>query len=164
MWMSESDPHPPSYYKKLFGWTKDNFAPIYRWALDFNLTNFDPEAPPPKTKHFRDMVDETTRPVDAYIKECAENDEWPMTCDIVNATDLAAAINTAPGFRGINPIALTQTLKRLGFTNLGAKRINNKKVKMWAVRNAKTWLSAGESDMSLSYEPPPVFDQRNIDY
>jgi len=164
VWMSESDPHPPSYYKKLFGWTKDNFAPIYRWALDFNLTNFDPEAPPPKTKHFRDMVDETTRPVDAYIKECAENDEWPMTCDIVNATDLAAAINTAPGFRGINPIALTQTLKRLGFTNLGAKRINNKKVKMWAVRNAKTWLSAGESDMSLSYEPPPVFDQRNIDY
>ncbi len=164
VWMSEADPQPPSYYKKLFSWTKDNLSTIYRWAIDFDLSNFDPEAPPPKTKHFHDMVDETTRPMDSYIMECVNNDEWPMACDLINATDLAHAVNTAPGFKGINPIALTQTLKRLGYTNLGAKRMMGKKIKLWAVRNYKTWMSAGEAEIASHYEAPPPFDQRNLDF
>ena len=164
VWMSESSPKPSSYYKTLFSWTKDNLSVIYRWALDYDLTNFDPEAPPPKTKHFQDMVDETSRPLDTFILDCVESGEWPMGCDLVNATDLANALNTAPGFKGINPIALTQTIKRMNFVPLGAKRIGNKKAKLWAVRNAKTWLGAGEKEIARYYQVPVEFDGRHSDF
>ena len=110
------------------------------------------------------MVDETTRPMDSYLMDCVNNKEWPMACDLINATDLAHAVNTAPGFKGINPIALTQTMKRLGYANLGAKRMMGKKIKLWAVRNFKTWITAGESEIATHYEAPPQFDQRNLDF
>tara|TARA_R110000851_G_scaffold235523_2_gene388077 strand:- start:6030 stop:8342 length:2313 start_codon:yes stop_codon:yes gene_type:complete len=164
VWMSEADPKPPAYYKELFGWTKDNLSTIYRWAIDFDLSDFDPEAPPPKTKHFEDMVDETARPLDAYILECTQNKEWPIVSDLVNTTDLAAALNTAPGFRGLNPIALSQTLKRLGFQNLGAKRLHGKQVKMWAVRDYLKWITAGDAEVSSHYKQPSMFEERNLDF
>jgi hypothetical protein len=165
VWMSEEDPKTPGYYKNLFAWTRENLSGIYRWALDYDLSEFDPEAPPPKTKHFQDMVDQTSRPVDTFILESAESGEWPLGCDLVNAVDLAAALNTAPGFRGINPIALTQTLKRLRFVPLGPKRMpDGKKAKMWCVRNAKTWISASEKEIATYYIQPLEFDSRHTDF
>jgi len=164
VWMSDATPESPAYYKKLFTWTKDNLSGIYRWATEFDLSDFSPEAPPPKTKHFEDMVDETARPLDAFLLESVSNTEWPMECDLVNSTDLAAAINTAPGFRGINPIGLTQTLKRLGFLNMGAKRIGDKQAKIWCIRNMKTWHTSGEQEIAAHYKPPVMFDERNLDF
>jgi hypothetical protein len=165
VWFSEASPKQPKYYKILFQWTKDNLSGIYRWAKDWDLTDFDPEAPPPKTQHFHDMVDETARPLDAFLHECTTNNEWPMECDLINTTDLAAAINTAPGFRGVNPIALSAVLKRLQYLNIGNKRYpDGKQVKMWAVRNPKTWVNAGESEISTYYQAPAMFDQRNLDF
>ena len=165
VWFSEQKPKKPEYYRNLFSWTKDNLPAIYRWALEFDLSKFDPEAPPPKTQHFEDMVSETSRPLDAYITECIVNEEWPFRKDLVNTTELAASINTIPGFHSVNPIGLGQILKRLDMVNLGAKRMLDKsKVKLWCVRNIDDWVQADEKSISIHYEATGKFEERNLDF
>ncbi|MEQ1761080.1 MAG: primase-helicase family protein [Vicinamibacterales bacterium] len=83
---------PADDRRHFFAWsnaTKDDFtsdywAGLYRWydsggvwhvgayLAEFDLANFDPKAPPPKTPAFWDVVDSNRAPEDAELADCLD--------------------------------------------------------------------------------------------
>jgi hypothetical protein len=165
VWFSDAAPKSAAYYKKLFKWSDENLSSIYRWAIEYDLKDFNPEAPPPKTKHFNEMVDQTAKPIQSYIFEQIVSEDWPFKCDLVTTSDLAMSIKEIPGMRGISTVKLGTTLKSIGCLSLGQKRLaDGTKPRLWAVRNYEKWANASEKEISTTYRPPGRYNDKNLDF
>ena len=165
VWFSDADPKSASYYKKLFKWSKDNISSIYKWAMEYDLSDFDPEAPPPKTKHFKEMVGATAKPLNTFLMDQIEAEDWPFKKDLVIVSDLLMALRTVPGMGKMSSIKLSNALRDIGSLNLGQKRmLDGSKPRVWAVREAKAWATADEKAINEGYHNPGPYDQKNLDY
>jgi hypothetical protein len=165
VWFSDQDPMTPTYYNHLFKWTKDNLAQIARWAEDMDLSKFDPDAPPPKTKSLYEMAEANVRPLHAYLQDQIDAEDWPMKSDLVVVSDLLQSIKQVPGLGRVGSVSLSNALKELGCKNLGQKRfMDGSKPRVWAVRNYNEWATAEESDISEHYRPPGSYENKGLDF
>jgi hypothetical protein len=58
------------YWNKLFGWYNDGGdRHVASFLKEFDLSGFDPKAPPPKTQAFWDIVDANRSPVDSQLAD-----------------------------------------------------------------------------------------------
>lgn len=165
VWFSDAAPKPPAYYDKLFSWSQDNIAAIYGWAKNYDLTEFNPEAPPPKTKHFKEMVSATAKPLQTFLLDQIEAMDWPFKKDLVIISDLLMALRTVPGMGKLSSIKLTNAMRDINAHNIGQKRMqDNSKPRVWAVRNGEKWTLANETEIQRTYVNPGPYDQKNLDF
>jgi hypothetical protein len=156
VWFSEAEPRDKEYYNQLFGWTKKCASDIYGWALNYDLSNFDPSAPAPETKHREEMEALSEDPIKAFIRRAIEEESWPMKYDLVIVRDL---IEVIPSRFKISETKLSMVLKKVGALNLGQKRMKDgSKPRVWAIRNQKQWEAAAEKDVTDKYKRPGRYD------
>ena len=164
VWFSDAQPKPKKYYNELFAWTKENLSLIAKWAEDYDLSKFDPDAPPPKTESFFEMAEASERPLKSYLFEQIEAQEWPMKCDLIIVADLIQSLKNIPGLGKISNVHVSNTLRELGGEMLGQKRFEDgSKPRVWAIRNADTFQSMSETELTSHYKAPGSYEMKNLD-
>lgn len=165
VWFSDVQPKKKAYYNKLFSWTKDNLASIARWAEDYSLNDFDPDAPPPKTESFFEMAEASERPLKSYLFEQLDANEWPLKSDIIVVSDLIHSLRGVPGLGKISTVHVSNTLRELGGVMLGQKRFEDgSKPRVWAMRNAEKYQLMSERELCSHYRAPGQYETKNLDF
>jgi hypothetical protein len=68
----------PQYWRELWRWyEQEGFANVAAYLSDYDLSNFDPKAPPPKTAAFWAIVDANRAPEDAELADAIDKLEKP---------------------------------------------------------------------------------------
>jgi hypothetical protein len=64
----------PKYWNQLWGWYHaGGFEHVAAYLLELDLSEFDPKAPPPKTRAFWDIVDANRAPEDSELADVLDN-------------------------------------------------------------------------------------------
>lgn len=67
-----------NYWRKLWDfYGNGGYEAIYKFLLEYNISTFDPKAPPPKTQSFYDMMAASQDPADAEMADALETIERP---------------------------------------------------------------------------------------
>lgn len=153
VWFSDADIREPSYYKHLFNWTKDNAANIYRWALDYDLTDFDIEAPPPETDAKKEMVELAVTPLEDFFTSRIEEEKWPFKCDLIIISDL---VDQMPGkFAHTSTVKVSEMMRKLGCVQIGQKRFSDgSKPRVWSIRNHENYKKMNSKELEKHYFKP----------
>jgi uncharacterized protein DUF5906 len=93
-WSNRSkDDFPPGYWKRLWGWySRGGFQHVAAYLAEFDLSDFDAKAPPPKTPAFWDIVNAGCSPEDAELADVLDALGNP---DAVTLPQLIAAASNA---------------------------------------------------------------------
>ncbi len=156
IWNVEHKKKPVSYYNNLYSWLdKDGYAIIYDYLMKVDLTGFEPDGDPPKTKYFRELVDRTQNPVEIELDLLYESNSWPFSDDtnLVSPMHLKEALKTMKVFAGIHLI--TDWLKKNGFTNLNKQIewLNNQRPTIWT-NNPEGWQNTTPAKLREFYLEP----------
>jgi hypothetical protein len=82
----------PDYWTDLWGWYADGgFGHVAAYLATYDLSKFDPKAPPPKTAAFWAIADANRAPEDAELADVLDSLDWP------NVTTLIRVQNAATG-------------------------------------------------------------------
>lgn len=146
VFQSPSKPKDKSYFETLFNWTKKNAGEILYQLKNRDLTEFKPYAHAPHTAARDVLVEESLTVLESWIKESVEDFVFPFKSDVVSITDIA---NNLPKFiiNG-NPKVILKAFKRMGFASLGQRRLNDGRIRLWAVRNHLKWSNVS-NDLSV---------------
>ena len=69
---------PEGYWNKIWGWyEKGGDRDVAAFLREYNITDFDPKAPPPKTQAFWDIVDANTAPENPELADIFDKLENP---------------------------------------------------------------------------------------
>lgn len=72
------DDYTPEYWTELYRWYHEGgIGHVVAYLASYDLSDFDPKAPPPKTPAFWDIVDANRAPEDAELSDVLERLGWP---------------------------------------------------------------------------------------
>jgi hypothetical protein len=87
---------PPGYWNELWGWYQSGgFGHVAAYLAEFDLTDFDAKAPPPKTAAFWDIVGASCAPEDAELADVIDALGNPDALTLGQLIDRAAEIGAA---------------------------------------------------------------------
>lgn len=137
---SEARPKDPKYYAGLFDWTRRN-ADVLLWYLktQVDVTDFPAKAHAPMSEGKRQMILETMPRLDRFIYERVASREYPFRWDLQKTSELPEVLRKMYGFAKVDPTAVADAFKRLGYLRLGRVRMPGEDGEMerpnlWAVR------------------------------
>ncbi len=132
---SNAPPHPQgnAYYAPLFDWTRHNGPALAFYLANRDLSKFLPKAHAPMTAGKRALIAESMLPLDQFIYEKVEANEYPCHWDLLT-TDVLVEPLIKKNLRA-NPKEIGRAFGRLGYQNLGQTRVGADKVYFWAVRH-----------------------------
>jgi hypothetical protein len=85
------DDFESDYFTKLYNWFADGgYGHVAAYLAEYDLSDFDPKAPPPKTDAFWDIVDANRAPEDAELADVLEK------CGNPSGTTLFELVTAAP--------------------------------------------------------------------
>jgi len=161
---SPAPPHPDGiegYYRPLFDWTKEHAPALLHYLQSRDLKHFVPQAHAPMTAAKKDLIIESMPPLDHFIHGQVVAKEWPLHVDLIRPGELATVLPDF-GFR-VTPQAVGKALRRLGYTDLGRKRLvqgNDTKLPLWAVRDAETYLKMNDAKLRQMFVQQMPLQQR----
>jgi hypothetical protein len=126
---------PPAYYDVLYTWLEKDqgYEKIYHYLNTYDISSFNPNAEPPKTKAFYDLVDETQTPTDIELDYLYQANSWPFTDStcLVSPLHLKKALNKIKINASTNDI--TKWLKKNNYINLETQIewLNNERPTIW---------------------------------
>jgi hypothetical protein len=155
VWKSRATQHPdPDYYRQLQAWFDgDGKEYVLHFLLTRDLSRFDPFRAPPKTEARAELVDASRDPHHEYLRDRLQAVQAPFACDLVTLADLRDYLAVHKQMR-LDTKALAKILKTLGAEELGQKRINGTKPRIWAVRNLERWAVATEQEITGAFYKP----------
>ena len=142
---------PPGYWNTLWRFYADGgFGHVAAYLTEFNLSGFDPKAPPPKTPTFWEIVNVNIQPEDAELADVIDSlgkpdPNNPNSIIPPNAVTLPELIAAATGEVGEwianrgNRRALPHRLERCGYTAIPN---SNAKDKLWKCNGARVSVYA----------------------
>jgi hypothetical protein len=144
---TDAKPHPESnaYYGPLFDWTRANAAVIAHCLKNRPLSNFKPKAHAPMTAGKRALIKQSMLPIEQYIYDQVEAGEYPCHWELLSPAVMVKPLNDV-GIKA-NPKEVAKAFFKLGYKNLGDRRIGKDKVNMWAVRNFETYSEASSDQL-----------------
>lgn len=155
---SDSSPQPPAYYSALFAWMEANTGVILNWLLDRDLRDFNPNKPPPLTAGKTQMINASTPPLEAIIRELIDEGEAPFHCDLIDLADALVALRgdaSPTAGVSVNSYLLQQVLQKLGAKRFGQQkgRFDGKDVRasLWAVRHVDRYREMSPSERVKVY-------------
>ena len=151
---------PPEYYNTLWNWleNEEGFEKLYDFLMGYDISDFNPNAEPPKTVAFFDLVDATQTPLDLELDSLYQSNSWPFTdksC-LISPRHLKDALTRIKINPSINQIC--DWLGKNGFVNL-EKQIewtNDQKPTVWANGEVDKWKELKPKDLRNFYLQPVV--------
>lgn len=155
VWKSRATPHPdPDHYHQLQAWFDgDGKEYVLHYLLARDLSRFDPFRAPPKTQARDELVDASRHPDYEYLRDRLQAGEAPFACDLITLADVRDYLSEKRQIR-LSQKVLPKILKALGAEELGQKRINDKKPRIWAIRNLERWTKAEEPEFASEFFKP----------
>jgi hypothetical protein len=87
-----SDHFAPGYWRRLYDWfAKGGVGHVAAYLANYDLSMFDPKAPPPKTPAFWDIVDANRAPEDAELADVLDKLGDPAATTLAELTSRATA-------------------------------------------------------------------------
>jgi hypothetical protein len=81
----------PDYWTHLYAWyAAGGIAHVVEYLRQFDLSSFDPKAPPPKTPAFWDIVSANQAPEEAELSDALEALGWPNVVTVSMAAEYAS--------------------------------------------------------------------------
>lgn len=155
VWNSKANPLPPTFYQKYYGWLNDkrNADALCYFLLNYDISTFNPAAPPPMTDAKRMLIRSSANEVEQVLREAMESGTWPMSCDLIYPPHLQSAL------RSIMRVSLSMINEALdhispGGTLLQRPRFGNSRPKLRAIRNLQKWRLATPEAISSEYRMP----------
>lgn len=155
---SERDKQPQDYYKALFGWIKTSPGVALHWLQSRDLSNFDPDKPPPITAGKAKMIQYSANKQKVLIETLIGEKEPPFECDLITIKEAFAALTGPIGAaRGmaLNMVDLGHILEDLGAIRLGQKNgtINGKleRPSLWIIRDFERYASMSAQKLVETY-------------
>lgn len=144
---------PPEYYTALYK-AIDSEAAAFMYALmQRDISDFDPDAPPPMTADKQALIRGSFTPSKAKLSELIDAAEGKFQSDVLSLYDIRIELikhsNMTP--RALEDRNLSATLKELGGVPLGPIRIGKSKPSLWAIRNAGKWAESLPADIKKEY-------------
>lgn len=130
-----------AYYDRLWEWSDENIGVIYRFLLDHDLRDFNPNSHAPMTEAKRQLIEDSRPPLDAELVEMIDQHVPPLHRDIVRSEDVREAL----GYRGGDVARVTvkkvgSALGRLGAVRLNQIQLQNgTRPRFWVIRNHDRW-------------------------
>lgn len=139
---SEAEPRDAAYYDALFDWIRESPGVALHWLLARDLSDFDPNKPPPMTRGKAAMIEASKPPLDAVLDELIEGGRYPFDTDLIDLLPTLAAL-TGPGGPAtgltVNLTSLSSALQRRGAVKFGQQkgRVGGVDVRasLWSIRN-----------------------------
>jgi hypothetical protein len=82
---------PEGYWTRLYDWyeREDGYRHVAAYLATLDISDFDPKAPPPKTKAFWRVVDAGRSPEDAELSDVLDQLNWPDAVTLKQLADKA---------------------------------------------------------------------------
>ena len=151
---SDAEPHPTSYYERLFQWTEGNYRAIKAWLLKRDLSHFHASAKPPTTKSKLKMISDNKSDIQMWIEDSVINRTGVFEKDIVTLQEIS---NSAPNSiaNKASPQALRRLAPKVKIDSLGKFQIKfrdqSEFLELWTVRHKERWRSATPDEVIAEY-------------
>lgn len=148
---SQAHHKTPAYYERLFRNLGERAAALKHYLInehDFSR-EFKPKGRAPTTKAKSIMIENSRSAVETWLLEHIENKQAPFAADIVSVTDILELEELPDALQKIPRLAneIGQLLRRNGAEQIGRKRIGDRQLRLWAVRNTEKWLNASDEEI-----------------
>lgn len=151
VWISKAERREPAYYTGLAHWFDReggaNHTLAYLQSRD--LSAFDANAAPPDTAAKRRIIEDSRSPVLAYLQEAFDAAERPFNHDLVSLNDVIDYYAAQRTNYRITHKVLGSFLRGMGGLDLGPKRLNSARKRLWAIRNAPEWEQLSETELAI---------------
>lgn len=140
-----------SYYDQLFDWTEKNLPAIAHFLSTYDLSGFNPDAPPPMTAAKAALIEVSREPMEQALREMIEAKEKPFEDrDLVLPVDILHFIRSK-GFGKYTEADIRRALTRLGFKRLDhEKKVSGdsgrQSFRPWCRANHEKWEAASGKD------------------
>jgi Family of unknown function (DUF5906) len=125
----------PAYWNQLWGYyNSGGCSHVAAYLAEFDLTEFDPKAPPPKTEAFWDIVNANTAPEDAELADLLDRLNGPEAATIDQLTASATGDIGLWLMERKNRRAIPHRLERCGYVPV---RNPLAKDGLWVVKGAR---------------------------
>jgi hypothetical protein len=153
VWVSQAKPRDGNYYQELRKWFADGGKnALLHYFLNYDLSGFAASGPAPMTKSKEVMIEYSMSNVERYLRDAYEAGDHPFSGDLVVANDAFDALDKK--VRGITTKRIEEFLRGAGAVELGARKVGERKPKVWAVRNVDKWRLAGDIEIERAFLYP----------
>ena len=143
-----------AYYRQLVevGLSDDSIAAFKYYLLHVDLSDFDANAEPPRTKAKDDLIRVSASVLEQVIVELRESGSAPFDCQVYLAEDVAHAVEGRMR-RTITVQQITPVLKKLGDRRRDTKTSvlrpvgATQRVRVWAWRDVDIWMNATNEEV-----------------
>ena len=148
---SNAEPKEPSYYEMLFDWTSSNPGKILNWFMERDLSSFKPYAHAPMTKSKRELVQDGLSPLQRWVTDGIELENWPFHSDILSIEHLIACL---PNYlKNVHPNAINKELKKAGARELKQVKLSSGNyARLMTIRRHEIWTNANDTKLVNQYE------------
>jgi len=156
-------PASPAYFDTLYPAIESGPAlPAFAaWLRDRDISGFSATAKPPETEAKERAKAASYTPVAAILHRMLEDEAHPFHRDVVTAFEVREALlrtDFFPASEKLPPRKVEAAMR-----DVGGRRLNEgqqvrigdaKRVRLWALRNAATWLNASPEGVKAEYLRP----------
>ncbi|PHR55049.1 MAG: hypothetical protein COA47_14490 [Robiginitomaculum sp.] len=142
------------YYDQLFNKSKAEIGAFLFYLENRDLANFSPNACPPMTEHKKELINLSTKPSHAALKDLIESQEdLPFQKDIITLGAIRLSLKLKAGIseRALETNNLKEALLDLGAKPLGQIRINGSRPSLWIIRNVAKWKNALNEEIKAEF-------------
>lgn len=125
------------YYKRLYGIGMSQLGAFKQWLLDRDITNFNPNSPPPMTRAKLAMIDASKTPLDKALPEVVS--EFGREVALVHQIASHLRMRQVSASDSM----IRDALARLGGGSLDQMRDGSIRITPWALTNLEKWKAAG---------------------
>jgi hypothetical protein len=128
----------PDYWNALWGFYYDGgFEHVTAYLSEFDLSSFDPKAPPPKTPAFWQIVGVNAAPEDAELMDVLDKLKNPEAVTVADLIEAATAEMAEWLLDRRNRRALPHRLERCGYVSL---RNSDSKQGLWLINGQRQMI------------------------
>lgn len=150
----------PEYYTRLFAWLEsDGPQHLLRWAMDYDLAEFNATAPPPMTAAKREMIEATRPQIERILTDAVDDAVGCFAGDVVSHQQVQAYVARAMDETKLPPAAVyplrNAIQKKLTAAPQKKYRVErngrHERLYLYIVRNAERWTAATADEIVVEY-------------
>ena len=148
---SPAEKRDPEFWSQFYAWWKSNLGVVRGYFDSVDLSDFQPDAPPPETEAKERLKRHSETPFVQELRTLIEDHCYPFNGDVFTIDEVQAALKHR-GLRRETFSKLVVALKEIGCVPLKQIRLGgNARPSVWACRNIEQWSEAMPDEMRGEY-------------
>lgn len=152
-------PRDAEYYRQFATWWRESLGVIRHYLDGIDLSDFDPDAPPPMTKAKEHLIVHGEDDTVVDLRELIEGRVGCFAGDLVTHKQVQLQL----GFPGKMPDgrSVIRALNDVGAVPIGQVRVGDRRQSYWALRNTGFWTRADNESRAQEIQHPGRFEVAN---